>query len=100
MYSALARVLDHTAALRTRKFGFVFTQGNEIVRSLLAGIEGAQDQVGEFRVANELPPLAITEMRGLGRLLAPKQEKDQDTDDDRQDAADEDQPVRHSATLL
>jgi len=35
-------------------------------------------------------------MRWLGRFLPPKQKKDQDTDDDHQDAADEDQPVWHT----
>jgi hypothetical protein len=36
-------------------------------------------------------------MRRLWRFSPPNQEKDQDTDDDHQDAADEDQPVWHAS---
>ena len=37
----------------------------------------------------------LPKMRRLGRFLPTKKEKDQETGDDRQDAADEDQPVWH-----
>jgi len=86
-------VFCHAHSLLNRRHEPVGDRGH--LGGGLAGVEGAEGEAGEFRAADELPVWLPTEMRRLGWFLAPKQEKDQDTDDNHQNATDEDQPVWH-----